>query len=99
MTSRVEPPVVMASSTTTTFLAGLQRETAPERHRAVLVLGEQRTAAQRAGDLVGDQDSAQGGRHHGSGHAAAEQGAQERADRLSQARGPHRVHEDPAHWT
>src|SRR5207248_7638620 len=45
-------------------LARREREAAPQPHRAVLPLGEQRADAERARDLVGDQDAADGWRQH-----------------------------------
>ena len=45
-------------------LAERQREPAPEAHHAVLALGEERAHAERARDLVSDQDAADRGRQH-----------------------------------
>ena len=49
MVSRVEPPVVTTSSTTSTLSAGLEREAAAQRQRAVLALGEDRAARRARG--------------------------------------------------
>ncbi len=75
MTSRVEPPVVMTSSTTTTGSAGLQGEPAAERHAAVLPLREQAAAGEGPRDLVGHQDAPEGGGDDGRWHAPEEPGA------------------------
>ena len=57
--SRVEPPVVTTSSTTSTLSLGAQREATPQRQPAVLPLGEDRAHAERARHLVADHDAAE----------------------------------------
>ena len=92
ITSRVEPPVVITSSTTTTPSPGRMREAAAQGHRAVLALGEEGAAAESPRHLVGDDHAAQRGCDHRA-RRLPEHGAERGRQRAAQARGHHRIHE------
>ena len=84
--SRVEPPVVTTSSTTSTLSSGLKREATPQRQPAVLPLGEDRAHAERARHLVADDDAAERRREHDRRAVALERGAERFTERRRVAR-------------
>ena len=74
-TSRVEPPVVITSSTTTTGSPGVEPKPAAQGHDAVLALREEPAAAEAARHLVGHEHAAQGGCDDGRRPASRRAGA------------------------
>ena len=62
--SRVDPPVVTTSSTTSTALARSDGKAAPQRERPILPFGEDGADAERPGHFLPDDDSTEGGREH-----------------------------------
>ena len=85
--SRVDPPVVTTSSTTSTRSLGSKRETAPQAQRPVLPLGEDRAHAERPADLLADDDAAERRRQHDVGTKRRARASASAAPQASASRG------------
>jgi hypothetical protein len=75
--------------------AWLENEAAAQDHGISLPLGEETAAAEAAGDLVGDEDSAESRGHDGRGDDVHEERTEGLGEVGSETRGEHGVHEHP----